>query len=256
MATVCGSSLALMDGGVPLSTAVAGIAMGLVKEGDKYEILSDILGDEDHVGDMDFKVAGTKEGITGLQMDIKIGGLSQDLLKMAMMQAKEGRLHILENMNKVIEKSKTNLASNAPRFIQYKVDTAKIKKVIGTGGQTIKGIVSQTGVKIDISDSGMVNIAAYDQKSAEAALNIIQSLTKELEPGEVYEGVVKKVTSYGAYLECLPGIDGYLHIADITHKHVDDISDYLKEGQVVKVRAQAHRDKRGNVRLSSKEFID
>ena len=256
MATVCGSSLALMDGGVPLSTAVAGIAMGLVKEGDKYEILSDILGDEDHVGDMDFKVAGTKEGITGLQMDIKITGISQDLLKMAMMQAKEGRLHILENMNKVIEKSKTNLASNAPRFIQYKVDTAKIKKVIGTGGQTIKGIVSQTGVKIDISDSGMVNIAAYDQKSAEAALNIIQSLTKELEPGEVYEGVVKKVTSYGAYLECLPGIDGYLHIADITHKHVDDISDYLKEGQVVKVRAQAHRDKRGNVRLSSKEFID
>ncbi len=256
MATVCGSSLALMDGGVPLTTAVAGIAMGLVKEGDKYIILSDILGDEDHVGDMDFKVAGTNEGITGLQMDIKIAGLSQDLLKEALTQAKEGRLHILDNMNGIISESKSTLASNAPRYVQYKVDTAKIKKIIGTGGQTIKSIVSQTGVKIDISDNGMVNIAAYDQKSAEAALNIIQSLTKELEPGEVYEGVVKKVTSYGAYLECLPGIDGYLHIADITHRHVDDISDYLKDGQVVKVRAQAHRDKRGNVRLSSKEFMD
>ena len=256
MATICGSSLALMDGGVPISDAVAGIAMGLVKEGDKYVILSDILGDEDHVGDMDFKVAGTKEGITGLQMDIKISGLSQDLLKEALTQAKEGRVHILDTMNKSIKESKSTLASNAPRFVQYKVDTAKIKKIIGAGGQTIKSIVSQTNVKIDISDNGMVNIAAYNQKNAEAALNIIQSLTKELEPGEIYEGVVKKITSYGAYLECLPGIDGYLHIADITHKHVDDISDYLKEGQVVKVRAQAHRDKRGNVRLSSKEFMN
>lgn len=254
MATVCGASLALMDGGIATSSAVAGIAMGLVmEENGKHAILSDILGDEDHVGDMDFKVAGTDKGVTGLQMDIKIDGLSHDLIKEALLQAKEGRMSILETMKKTILKSRPQLASNAPRYIQYKIDASKIKKVIGTGGQTIKNITSQTNAKIDISSSGMVNIAAYNQKNAEEALVIIQELVKELEIGEVYEGVVKKMTNFGAYLECLPGINGYLHIADISNKHIDSLEKHLKYGQVVKVRAIGF-DKRNNVRLSSKEF--
>ena len=252
MASVCGASLALMDGGVPITEAIAGIAMGLVKNGDKYVILSDILGDEDHIGDMDFKVAGTKNGITGLQMDIKIDGISQELMKEALTQAKEGRLKILETMSKTIAQTKPTLANNAPRYIQYKVDTSKIKKIIGTGGQTIKAIVSQTGVKIDINETGLVNIAAYDQKSAEAALVIIQSLVKEIEVGKIYEAVVKKITPYGAYVECLPGVDGFLHIADISHDHIDDLKNYLKEGQVVTVKATGN-DRRGNMRVSIKE---
>lgn len=252
MASVCASSLALMDGGIPITNPVAGIAMGLVKEQDKYVILSDILGDEDHVGDMDFKVAGTKDGITGLQMDIKIKGLSQELLKQALMQAREGRLKILETMSRTLSQSRVTLASNAPRYIQYKVDTSKIKKIIGTGGQTIKSIVSQTGVKIDINDSGMVNIAAYDKKSAEAALVIIQDLVKELEIGQIYEGVIKKITTFGAFVECLPGLDAFLHIADISTEHIDRLEDYFKEGQVVTVKATGY-DKRGNVRVSVKE---
>jgi polyribonucleotide nucleotidyltransferase len=252
MASVCGASLALMDGGVPTGGHVAGIAMGLVKENENYVILSDILGDEDHVGDMDFKVAGTKNGITGLQMDIKIDGLSQELMREALMQAKEGRLKILDTMEKTIPQSKTELAFNAPRYIQYKVDTSKIKKIIGTGGQTIKSIVNQTGVKIDINDSGIVNIAAYNQKSAEEALVIIQSLVQELEIGKIYEAVVKKIITYGAFVECLPGLDGFLHIADISNEHIEKLEDHLKEGQMVTVKATGY-DKRGNVRVSIKE---
>ena len=252
MASVCGASLALMNGGVPIEDSIAGIAMGLVKEENKYVILSDILGDEDHVGDMDFKVAGSKKGITGLQMDIKIDGLSQELMKEALYQAREGRMKILNIMEQTIEKSRPTLASNAPRYIQYKVDTSKIKKIIGTGGQTIKSIVQQTGAKIDINDTGMVNIAAYNKKSAEAALLIIQNLVKEIEIGKVYDAVVKKIMNFGAYVECLPGLDGFLHIADISNEHIDRIEDYLKEGQIVSVKATGY-DKRGNVRVSIKE---
>ena len=252
MASVCGSSLALMDGGVPIEQNVAGIAMGLVKEGDNYIILSDILGDEDHVGDMDFKVAGTKKGITGLQMDIKIKGLSQEIMRTALMQAKEGRLSILDIMNKSMDKPRKTLAPTAPRYIQYKVDPSKIKKIIGTGGQTIKSIVQQTGVKIDIDDSGIVNIAAYNKKSAEAALVIVQDLVKEIEVGKIYKAVVKKLTPYGAYVECLPGLDAFLHIADISNDHIDDLSEHLTEGQIVTVKATGY-DKRRNVRVSIKE---
>ena len=252
MASVCGASLALMDGGIPIENAIAGIAMGLVKEKDKYVILSDILGDEDHVGDMDFKVAGSTKGITGLQMDIKIEGLSQELMKEALYQAKEGRMKILNIMEQTIEKPRPTLASNAPRYIQYKVDSSKIKKIIGTGGKTIKSIVQQTGAKIDINDTGMVNIAAYNKKSAEAALLIIQNLVKEIEIGKIYDAVVKKIMNFGAYVECLPGLDGFLHIADISNDHVDKVEDYLKEGQIVSVKATGY-DKRGNVRVSLKE---
>ena len=251
MASVCASSLALMDGGVPITDAVAGIAMGLIKDREQYVILSDILGDEDHVGDMDFKVAGTKDGITGLQMDIKIDGLSQELMKQALLQAREGRLKILDTMAQTISQSRVTLASNAPRYIQYKVDTSKIKKIIGTGGQTIKSIVSQTGVKIDIDDSGMINIAAYDKKSGENALVIIQDIIKEIEIGKIYEAVVKKVIAFGAFVECLPGIDAFLHITDISNQHIDKLEDYYKEGQVVTVKAVGY-DKRGKVRVSVK----
>ncbi|MBU3914326.1 polyribonucleotide nucleotidyltransferase, partial [bacterium] len=251
MASVCGASLAMMDAGVPLSTPVAGIAMGLVTDGRKTVILSDILGDEDHVGDMDLKVVGTAEGITALQMDIKIDGLSTDLIGEALVQAKEGRLHILEKMKGAIESARDTISSNAPRFIQTKIATSKIRDIIGPGGKIIKGIQAETGAKIEVDDSGIINISSADQKSAERALALIREITQEVEIGTVYEGTVKKIVDFGAFVEILPNTQGLVHISEISQERVNSVEDILSEGQVVSVKAIGF-DKRGKLKLSMK----
>ncbi|HJP17407.1 MAG TPA: polyribonucleotide nucleotidyltransferase [Nitrospinota bacterium] len=254
MATVCGASLSLMDAGVPIKTPVAGIAMGLIKEGDKIAILSDILGQEDHLGDMDFKVAGTAEGITGLQMDIKITGVTKDLLETALQQAREGRLIILDKMNEIINISRKELSPYAPRIITMQIKTERIKDVIGPGGKTIRGIIDKTGVTIDIDDSGLVSLGSPDQSKLEEAIKIIEGLTQNPEKGRIYDGKVKKIMDFGAFVEILPGIDGLVHISQIAPHRIDKVTDVLKEGDEVKVKV-LEIDRDGKIRLSRKEAM-
>ena len=252
MATVCGASLAMMDAGVPTSGAVSGIAMGLIKEGDGIAVLSDLLGDEDHLGDMDFTVAGTKNGVTAIQMDIKIGGVSRDILLSALQQAREGRLHILGRMNVALEAHRPELSPFAPRIYVMMVKTDKIREIIGPGGKIIRGIQEQTGVKIDIEDDGTVKIAAVDADSARAAISIIEGITQSAEVGKVYQGRVRKIMDFGAFVEIFPGTDGLLHVSQIS-KHRVNAADCFKEGDEVTVRV-LEVDRDGKIRLSHKEF--
>ncbi|UTF59379.1 polyribonucleotide nucleotidyltransferase [Gilvimarinus sp. DA14] len=252
MASVCGSSLALMDAGVPLKAPVAGIAMGLVKEEDKFAVLTDILGDEDHLGDMDFKVAGTSSGITALQMDIKIEGITEQIMEIALEQALQARLHILGEMNKVIAESRENVSDNAPRFETMKVHPDKIRDIIGKGGATIRSITEETGASVDIDDDGTVKVYADDNSALQAAVDRILGITAEAEIGEIYEGTVVRIVDFGAFVNFLPGKDGLVHISQIAEERVNSVSDYLKEGEVVKVKC-LDVDQRGRIKLSIKE---
>jgi len=252
MASVCGTSLALMDAGVPLKAPVAGIAMGLIKEGDAFAVLSDIVGDEDHLGDMDFKVAGSEQGITALQMDIKIDGITSEIMSAALDQAKAGRLHILGEMNKALSSTREEMSDYAPRIITFKIDPSKIREVIGKGGATIRGITEQTGANIDLTDDGTINVSSVDKAAGEAAKKIIEEITAEVEVGKIYEGKVARLMDFGAFVTILPGKDGLVHISQITSEHVDKVSDKLTEGDVVKVKV-LEIDRQGRVRLSMKE---
>ncbi|MEJ2415685.1 MAG: polyribonucleotide nucleotidyltransferase [Exilibacterium sp.] len=252
MASVCGSSLALMDAGVPLRAPVAGIAMGLVKEDDGFAVLTDILGDEDHLGDMDFKVAGTAQGITALQMDIKIEGITEEIMEIALAQALNARLHILSEMNKVIDRSRAEISDNAPRFHTLKVHPDKIRDIIGKGGATIRAITEETGASIDIDDDGNVKVYSSDNESLQNAILRIESITAEAEIGEIYEGKVVRIVDFGAFVNFLPGKDGLVHISQIADERVNNVSDYLKEGQMVRVKC-LDVDQRGRIKLSIKE---
>jgi polyribonucleotide nucleotidyltransferase len=251
MATVCGSSLSLMDAGVPMKAACAGIAMGLIKEGDKFAVLSDILGDEDHLGDMDFKVAGTTNGITALQMDIKITGITEEIMKVALWQAKDGRLHILEKMAEALSSARSGLGEHAPRIEQIKIPTDKIREVIGTGGKVIREIVEKTGAKVDIQDDGTVKIASSNSESIRAALKWIKSIVSEPEVNEIYEGKVVKIMEFGAFVNFFGARDGLVHVSELASKRVQKVSDVVSEGQMVKVKLLGV-DNRGKVRLSMK----
>ena len=254
MASVCGGSLSLMDAGVPIKNPVAGIAMGLIKEGDQAAILSDILGSEDHLGDMDFKVAGTQNGITALQMDIKIAGLDKDLMARALRQAKEGRLHILGEMSKALEAPRPSLSKYAPRIITMRVPTDKIRDIIGPGGKVIRDIVDKTGVSIDIEDSGLVSIASSDEEAAKKAIEYVENLIQEVEIGKIYLGKVKKIVEFGAFVEIFPGTDGLVHISQICDRRIRSVSDELQEGDEVKVKV-IDVDQRGKVKLSRKDAL-
>jgi len=251
MASVCGGSLAMMDAGVPIKAHVAGIAMGLIKEGNRFAVLSDILGDEDHLGDMDFKVAGTINGVTALQMDLKIESITKEIMRVALDQAREGRLHILDVMARSIEGSRTELSTYAPRIIKIKINPDKIRDVIGKGGVVIRGIQEETGTTIEIEDDGVVRIACVSAEGGEAARKKILELTADVEVGKVYEGTVLRLLDFGAIVQVLPGRDGLLHISQISHERVNAVADHLKEGQVVKVKVLEADDK-GRVRLSMK----
>jgi len=254
MAAVCGGTLSLMDAGVPIKAPVAGIAMGLISDGKKTAVLSDILGDEDHLGDMDFKVCGTARGITAIQMDIKIAGLSRELLTQALEQAREGRIFILGKMMETLNTSRTELSKYAPRITTIKVKPDQIRLVIGPGGKTIKGIIDQTGVAIDVDDDGTVNIASADSDAVKKALDIIKGLTAEPEVGAVYKGAVQRITDFGAFVELLPGTDGLLHISEMAHTRVDKVTDVMKEGDVIEVKVlSVERD--GKVRLTRRELL-
>ena len=251
MASVCGSSLALMDAGVPIKAPVAGIAMGLVKEGDEFVVLSDILGDEDHLGDMDFKVAGTENGISALQMDIKIQGITEEIMKVALAQAKQGRLHILKEMANALTAPRTELSEFAPRLLTIKIHPDKIREVIGKGGSTIQAITKETGTQIDIQDDGTIVIASVNAAAAQAAQARIEQITSDVEPGRIYEGKVAKIMDFGAFVTILPGKDGLVHVSQISNERVEKVSDKLKEGDVVKVKV-LEGDKQGRIRLSMK----
>ncbi|NOU13649.1 MAG: polyribonucleotide nucleotidyltransferase [Methylococcaceae bacterium] len=253
MASVCGSSLALMDAGVPISTPVAGIAMGLIKEGDRFTVLSDIMGDEDHLGDMDFKVAGSSEGITALQMDIKIDGITAEIMKAALAQAKIGRLHILGEMNKALAATRDEMSDFAPRIITFKIDPSKIREVIGKGGATIRSITEQTGASVDLTDDGVVKVASVDKAAGEEARRLIEEITAEVEVGKIYEGKVVRLMDFGAFVTILPGKDGLVHISQISDEHVDKVSDKVNEGDVVRVKV-LEIDRQGRVRLSMKDI--
>ena len=255
MASVCGSSLSMMDAGVPLSSHVSGIAMGLVKEENKFAVLSDIMGDEDHLGDMDFKVAGTKNGVTALQMDIKIEGINKEIMEVALSQANEGRLHILEKMNEAISEPRQELSEFAPRIISFKINPDKIRDVIGKGGATIRALCEETGATIDITDDGTVKVASADNAAAQEAKRRIEQLTAEVEVGMVYEGKVAKLMDFGAFVTILPGKDGLVHISQISNERVEKVSDKLKEGETVKVKV-LEVDKQGRIRLSMKALLD
>ncbi|KAF1015847.1 MAG: Polyribonucleotide nucleotidyltransferase [Stenotrophomonas maltophilia] len=251
MASVCGSSLALMDAGVPVKAPVAGIAMGLVKEGDRFVVLSDILGDEDHLGDMDFKVAGTAEGISALQMDIKIEGITEEIMKQALQQAKAGRLHILGEMTHGLTAPREELSDYAPRLLTIKIHPDKIREVIGKGGSTIQAITKETGTQIDIQDDGTIVIASVNAIAAQAAKARIEQITSDVEPGRIYEGKVAKIMDFGAFVTILPGKDGLVHVSQISSDRVEKVGDVLKEGDVVKVKV-LEVDKQGRIRLSMK----
>ena len=255
MATVCGGCLALMDAGVPLKGHVAGIAMGLIKDGGRFAVLTDILGDEDHLGDMDFKVAGTRRGITALQMDIKITGITQEIMKVALDQAKEGRIHILGIMEQAVPGPRVEMSNYAPRIIKMKINPDKIREVIGKGGSVIQALTRETGTTIDIEDDGTISIACLSAEAGEAAQERIRAITAEVEVGRVYEGPVLRLLDFGAIVQLLPGKDGLLHISQIAHERVNAVSDYLKEGQIVKVKVLEADDK-GRVRLSRKALLD
>ncbi|WP_245000451.1 polyribonucleotide nucleotidyltransferase [Marinobacter daepoensis] len=252
MASVCGSSLALMDAGVPLKAPVAGIAMGLVKEGDKFAVLTDILGDEDHLGDMDFKVAGTKEGVTALQMDIKIQGITDEIMEIALEQANAARLHILEEMSKVIAEPRAELSERAPSITTIKIHPDKIRDVIGKGGATIRGICDETGASIDLDDDGNVKIYADNAAAAQAAVNRVKEITAEIEVGAIYKGRVERIVDFGAFVNILPGKDGLVHISQISERRIENVTDELSEGQEVLVKV-LDVDNRGRVKLSMKE---
>ena len=253
MASVCGTSLALMDAGVPIKTPVAGIAMGLIKEGDDFAVLSDIMGDEDHLGDMDFKVAGSEEGITALQMDIKIDGITNEIMETALAQAKEGRLHILDRMNDSLSETREEMSDYAPRIISFKIDPSKIRDVIGKGGATIRSLTEKTGASIDLTDDGIVKVASVDKGAGEEAKRLIEEITAEVEVGKIYEGKVARLMDFGAFVTILPGKDGLVHISQISAEHVEKVSDKLAEGDVVKVKV-LEIDRQGRVRLSMKEI--
>ncbi len=251
MASVCGASLSMMDAGVPLKAPVAGIAMGLIKEGERFSVLSDILGDEDHLGDMDFKVAGTEQGITALQMDIKIQGITREIMETALGQAREGRLFILGEMAKVINTSREEISTYAPRILTMKVHPDKIRDIIGKGGVTIRSITEDTGATIDIDDDGVVRIASPDGDAATAAMRRVEEITADVEVGHIYEGRVAKIMDFGAFVTVLPGKDGLVHISQISQERVENVSDKLSEGEVIKVKV-LEIDKQGRIRLSMK----
>lgn len=252
MASVCGTSLALMDAGVPVKTPVAGIAMGLVKEGERFTVLSDILGDEDHLGDMDFKVAGSANGVTALQMDIKIDGITREIMEQALTQAKAGRLHILDIMNQAIAQPRAEISEYAPRFTTLRIDVEKIKDVIGKGGATIRSITETTGTTIEIEDDGTIKIAAVDKTAADDARRIIEEITAEPEIGRIYDAKVVKITDFGAFVAFLPGKEGLVHVSQIAEHRVNNVEDELSVGQEVKVKL-LEIDRQGRVRLSIKE---
>jgi polyribonucleotide nucleotidyltransferase len=255
MATVCGTSLSLMDAGVRIKAPVAGVAMGLIKEGEKFAILTDILGDEDHLGDMDFKVAGTRSGVTALQMDIKIEGINREIMEQALSQARRGRLHILDEMERALPAAREDMSDYAPRITTIKIPTDKIRDVIGKGGTTIRALSEATGATIDISDDGTVKIATADSAAAEAARKKIEQITADVEEGTIYEGKVVRLMDFGAFVNILPGKDGLVHISQISHERVNQVSDKLSEGDVVKVKV-LEVDKQGRVRLSMKAVGD
>jgi len=251
MASVCGASLALMDAGVPTKAHVAGIAMGLIKEGNRVAVLTDILGDEDHLGDMDFKVAGTDRGITALQMDIKIQGITKEIMGVALSQAREGRMHILQHMQEAMPHARTEVSLHAPRMMTIKINPEKIRDVIGKGGAVIRALTEETGATIDIQDDGTVTIASVNADACNAARKRIEDITAEVEVGRIYEGTVLRLLDFGAIVQVLPGKDGLLHISQIAKERVNNVSDYVKEGQVVKVKVLEADDK-GRLRLSMK----
>jgi len=255
MASVCGSSLALMDAGVPISAPVAGIAMGLIKEGDRFSVITDILGDEDHLGDMDFKVAGTDKGVTALQMDIKIQGINEEIMETALNQAREARLHILGEMNKVLAAPRPTVSENAPSMATMKVDPDKIREVIGKGGSTIRSITEESGASIDIDDDGSIRIYGEDKDSRDKAIELISRITAEAEVGKLYKGKVARIVDFGAFVTILPGKDGLVHISQISSDRVEDISQYLQEGQEVIVKVM-DLDARGRIKLSIKEVTE
>jgi polyribonucleotide nucleotidyltransferase len=254
MATVCGATLSLMDAGVPIKSPVAGIAMGLIVEGDRSVVLTDILGLEDHLGDMDFKVTGTETGVTAFQLDSKIGGISRGVMEEALEQARRGRLFILEKMKETLGAPRENLSPHAPRIYTMQIKQDKIRDVIGTGGKVIRGIIEQTGVKINIDDTGLVNIASPDEESARKAMDIIAGIVEEAELGKIYVGKVKRITDFGAFVEILPGTEGLLHISQISHKRIAKVSDEIREGDEVPVKV-IEIDKLGRIRLSRKEAL-
>ncbi len=251
MASVCGTSLSLMDAGVPVKAPVAGIAMGLIKEGDRFAVLSDILGDEDHLGDMDFKVAGSEEGITALQMDIKIEGINEEIMRIALSQARDGRNFILGEMNKVISESRKEMSEYAPRLMTMKVHPDKIRDVIGKGGVTIRSITEETGCTIDIADDGTVTIASVNKDAADEARRRIEQITADVEPGQIFEGKVIKIMNFGAFVSLTPGRDGLVHISQLSNERVENVTDVVKEGDMVKVKV-LEVDKQGRIRLSMK----
>ncbi|TAM48395.1 MAG: polyribonucleotide nucleotidyltransferase, partial [Burkholderiaceae bacterium] len=255
MASVCGGCLSLMDAGVPMKAHVAGIAMGLIKEGSRFAVLTDILGDEDHLGDMDFKVAGTTNGITALQMDIKIQGITKEIMQVALAQAKEARMHILGKMQEAMGQAKAEISSFAPRLTTLKINPEKIRDVIGKGGAVIRGLQEETGTQINIDEDGTITIASTDPAKADEAKRRIEQITAEVEVGKIYEGPVTKILDFGALINLLPGKDGLLHISQIANERVEKVTDYLKEGQIVKVKV-LETDEKGRVKLSMKALLD
>ena len=255
MASVCGSSLSMMDAGVPLRAPIAGIAMGLIKEGDRFAVLTDILGDEDHLGDMDFKVAGTPKGVTALQMDIKIQGITEEIMEKALAQAHDARQHILGEMGKVISEARSEVNENAPSMATIRIDQDKIRDVIGKGGAVIRSITEETGAAVDIDDDGIVRIYGEDSQSRDAALDRIKEITAEAEIGKLYNGTVARIVDFGAFITILPGKDGLVHISQIAPTRVENVSDYLEEGQEVVVKV-LDLDARGRIKLSMKEVTE
>lgn len=255
MATVCGTSLALMDAGVPVKGAVAGIAMGLIKDNNQFKVISDILGDEDHLGDMDFKVAGTTNGVTALQMDIKIDGITEEIMKVALEQAKEGRMHILGIMNQAISAPRAEMSAFAPQIVSFRINPEKIRDVIGKGGATIRSLTDDTGVTVDIQDDGTVQIAAVDKAASDEVRRRIELITADIEIGKVYEGKVVRIAEFGAFVNFLPGKDGLVHISQISDQRIENVTDVLQEGQMVQVKV-LEIDRQGRVRLSMKEVRD
>ena len=254
MASVCGGSLAMMDAGIPIKTPVAGIAMGLIKEGDNTVILSDILGLEDHLGDMDFKVTGTQEGITALQMDMKITGITEKVLQEALEQARVGRMHILDRMKEALAAPRAELSLLAPRIFTMQVKRDRIGEVIGPGGKVVRGIVEKTGVKIDIQDDGTILIASTEAESAKQAMEMIGKIIEEVEVGKIYKGKVVKIMDFGAFVEILPGTDGLVHISQLAEHRVSRVQDEVKEGEEITVKV-LEVDRQGKIRLSRKEAI-
>jgi polyribonucleotide nucleotidyltransferase len=254
MATVCGGTLSLMDAGVPVKDIVAGIAMGLLKEGDNVVILSDILGDEDHAGDMDFKVCGTEKGITAMQMDIKIDGLTEDILRKALAQARDGRIHIIGKLRETLAAPRADISLYAPRITTVKVKEDQVRTVIGSGGKNIRQIISETGVTINVEDDGTVTIASSDAEAAARAVAMVKWLTEEAEVGKIYRGTVKKILDFGAFVEILPGTDGLLHISQISKERIEKVTDVLHEGDEVMVKV-LEVDRQGKIRLSRKDAL-